>query len=76
MFTFLFSENSTLLPSIESELDKPKENMQPEQLHDIPKEAPRPKRQKNLTSSFLPAVKLNVAKHHSSQQQNKEKTRP
>lgn len=74
--THLKKENSTLLPSLESELDKPKENMQPEQLHDIPKEAPRPKRQKNPTSSFLPAVKLNVAKHHSSQQQNKEKTRP
>lgn len=72
----LMKDNSTLMPSIETELDKPKENMQPEQQHDKPKEAPRAKRQNNTLSNFIPAAKMNFAKDHSSLHQNKEKTRP
>lgn len=63
-------DNQTLVPSIESELDKPKENMQPERRQDKPKEPSRAKRQKT-TTGFLPAAKQNIGKDKTSQQQFK-----
>ena len=53
---FIFSENQTLVLSNETELDKPKENMQPERQQEKPKETPRPKRQK-IVPGFLPTAK-------------------
>lgn len=62
-----------MMPTIESDLDKPKENMQPVYRQDKPKEPSRVKRQKNAMFSFFPAAKMNVAKDQSSQQQFKQK---
>lgn len=57
------------MPSVESELDKPKENMQPEQSK--PKGTSQVKKQKNETVGFFPVAKQSVGKDKISQQQFK-----
>lgn len=57
------------MPSVESELDKPKENMQPEQSKS--KGTSQVKKQKNETVGFFPVAKQSVGKDKISQQQFK-----
>ncbi|KAL9979712.1 hypothetical protein ACROYT_G017414 [Oculina patagonica] len=69
--THLKKENPTLVPSIERELDKPKENMQPERRQDKPKETSRVRKQKIATVGFFQATKQNIGKDKTSHQQFK-----
>jgi len=67
----IFLENPPLMPSVESELDKPKENMQPEHWQDKSKDTSRVKKQKNALVGFIPATKQTMGKDKISQQQFK-----
>lgn len=69
-FKRLFLENQTLVHSIESELDKPKENMQPVRRQVEHKETPRTKRERK-TASLLNTQKEIVTNNKISQQQLK-----
>ena len=59
------------MPSVESELDKPKENMQPEHLQDKSKDTSRVKKQKNAPVSFISSTKQTMGRDKISQQQFK-----